>query len=71
MHVRLSIIVAGNINNTIPYAVLTAVYGRMHTVFYGYFTPVNRYTPPTRPGGAGTVTATVLRTRTVPLYGRR
>jgi hypothetical protein len=51
--------------------VSTAVYGRMHTAFYGYFVPVNRYTPPTRPGAAGTVTATVLRARTVPLYGTR
>ena len=51
--------------------VSTAVYSCMHTVFYRYFAPVNRYTPLTRPGGTGTVTATVLRARTVPLYGRR
>jgi hypothetical protein len=61
MHIHLTIVVADNINNTMPY-------DRMHTVFYGYFVPIKHYTPPTRPGAAGMVTATVLRACTVPLY---
>ena len=48
--------------------VSTAIYGHMHMVFYRYFVPINCYMPPTWPGAAGTVMATVLHACTVPLY---
>jgi hypothetical protein len=42
-----------------------------YTVKYGYIYPVHRYTVSSRRDTNSTVTGTVLRTRTVPSYGRR